>query len=155
MTLLFHKWVTDPNPIPNPSPLYLETVPLRFVSDLVDFEEGKNDCCDESRDGVVDCVDNVQEKVVDCLDVVKNVERIKDIEIKGLKCKLKLTLRKKMEYVSSTNVQTIQVQPSEQDVDVAAKDDNSYVGSVEVGRVADVVENASSAKVDAGDGDEI
>ncbi|KAK4844273.1 hypothetical protein QYF36_018340 [Acer negundo] len=55
----------------------------------------------------------------------------------------------------STNVQTIQVQPSEQDVDVAAKDDNSYVGSVKVGRVADVVENASSAKVDAGDGDEI
>ncbi|KAI9160352.1 hypothetical protein LWI28_007354 [Acer negundo] len=47
---------------------------MRFVSDWFDFEENENDCCDESRDGVVDCDNSVREKVVDCLDVVKNVE---------------------------------------------------------------------------------
>ncbi|KAK2651009.1 hypothetical protein Ddye_018498 [Dipteronia dyeriana] len=180
-----------------------------------------------------------------------DVERIKDTEIKGLEVPVdgnvslehgfdqintnneppvelkpvqaETDSEKNVESVTSTNVQTTQVQPSEQDVDVAAKDivdnhekevaeieaksdiggkqtelevervqpigqdvdvaakdDNSYTGNVvvdnhvkevteieaksgiedkqtelEVGRVADVVEHVSSAKVDAGDGDEI
>ncbi|KAK3184658.1 hypothetical protein Dsin_031944 [Dipteronia sinensis] len=183
--------------------------------------------------------------------VVGDVEKIKDMKIKGLEVPVdgnvslengfdqinindeppvelkpvqaETDSEKKMESVTSTNVQTTQVQPSKQDVDVAAKDivdnhekeiaeieaksdiegkqtelevervqpigqdvdvvakdDNSYTGNVvvdnhvkevteieaksdiedkqielEVGRVADVVEHVSSAKVDAGDGDEI
>ncbi|TXG55677.1 hypothetical protein EZV62_020933 [Acer yangbiense] len=132
--------------------------------------------------------------------VVGDVDRIKDMEIKGLEVPVdgnvslengfdqintkdeppvelkpvqdETDSEKKMESVTSTNVQTTQVQPSEQDVDVVAKDivDNhekeiaeieakSDIGGkqteLEVGRVADVVEHVSSAKVDAGDGDEI
>ncbi|KAK0581493.1 hypothetical protein LWI29_014446 [Acer saccharum] len=138
--------------------------------------------------------------------VVGDVERIKDMEIKGLEVpvdgnvslensfdkinsndelvKLKpvqaeTDSEKKMESVTSTNVETTEVQPSAHDVDVAAKDEISYTGNVvvdnhekevaeieaksdienkqtelEVETVTDVMEHVSSAKVDAGEGDE-
>ncbi|KAK3194069.1 hypothetical protein Dsin_025379, partial [Dipteronia sinensis] len=86
---------------------------------------------------------------------------------------------KKMESVISSNVEITEVQPSAHDVDVVAKDDISYTGNVivdnhekevaeieaksdiedkqtelEVETVTDVLEHVSSAKVDAGEGDE-
>ncbi|KAH7578358.1 hypothetical protein JRO89_XS01G0372300 [Xanthoceras sorbifolium] len=85
---------------------------------------------------------------------------------------------KNLESLTNNNVETREVQSSGQDVAVVAKDDNSYSGNVivanqekevaeieaksdfeakptdlEVERVGYVVENVSSAKVDAGDGD--
>ncbi|TXG63450.1 hypothetical protein EZV62_010444 [Acer yangbiense] len=138
--------------------------------------------------------------------VVGDVERIKDTEIKGLEVPVdgnvslensfdkinsndelvelkpvqaETDSEKKMEPVTSTNVETTEVQPSAQDVNVVAKDDISYTGNVivdnhekkvaeieaksdiedkqtelEVETVTDVMEHASSAKVDAGEGDE-
>ncbi|KAK1560062.1 hypothetical protein Q3G72_021751 [Acer saccharum] len=138
--------------------------------------------------------------------VVGDVERIKDMEIKGLEVPVdgnvslensfdkinsndelvelkpvqaETDSEKKMESVTSTNVETTEVQPSAHDVDVAAKDEISYTGNVvvdnhekevaeieaksdiedkqtelEVETVTDVMEHVSSAKVDAGEGDE-
>ncbi|KAL5791804.1 hypothetical protein ACOSP7_000398 [Xanthoceras sorbifolium] len=85
---------------------------------------------------------------------------------------------KNLESLTNNNVETPEVQSSGQDVAVVAKDDNSYSGNVivayqekevaeieaksdfeakptelEVERVGYVVENVSTAKVDAGDGD--
>ncbi|KAK2649447.1 hypothetical protein Ddye_016936 [Dipteronia dyeriana] len=84
-----------------------------------------------------------------------------------------------MESVTSTNVETTEVQTRAQDVDVVAKDDISYTGNVIVDNrekevaeieaksdiedkqtelaletVTDVLEHVSSAKVYAGEGDE-
>ncbi|KAK4848144.1 hypothetical protein QYF36_009787 [Acer negundo] len=138
--------------------------------------------------------------------VVGDVEGIKDMEIKGLEVPVdgnvslessfdkinsndelvelkpvqaETDSEKKMESVTSTNVETTEVQPSAQDVDVVAKDNISYTGNVivdnhekevaeieaksdiedkqtelEVETVTDVMEHVSSAKVDAGEGAE-
>ncbi|KAI9181032.1 hypothetical protein LWI28_010647 [Acer negundo] len=135
--------------------------------------------------------------------VVGDVEGIKDMEIKGLEVPVdgNVSLESSFDKINSNDelvelkpvqaetdsekkmesvtVETTEVQPSAQDVDVVAKDNISYTGNVivdnhekevaeieaksdiedkqtelEVETVTDVMEHVSSAKVDAGEGAE-